>query len=975
MKKTTRTKWFVGLGALCAVLLAVCYLGRSFFTTAPFATTYAFDGPSGVYPGASGRVYVIDQGKTSVLITDGEGTLLGTIPCGADSDTHPYYASLVEEGSDGSIYLADVRYSGQGTRINQERIFRYDASGNNPECVYLIDYTESGSFPMQYGNIQSLQELDGKLVFTMKSGEGLSVCSLDPDTGDLETQNYLLPEQYFSDSAVDSETMRPVFTNRLGQVCSVEENGQVKVLLDEGRTSWMLCAQPGTIYYTDMAANEVLRYDMASATQTSILTAEDILYAVEVEDGRVYATDYIGYYVLDGSGLQYVDTLAYSQPVLRCALWAALFVGGGLLVLGVLALLIHVVVKHRRSILFQRILIVLGVSLSISILVSYITISRMVQNQNDVVMEQLNLFADILTDETDLEAFQKIDSLDDYRNQDYLAVKEPLDRLTDKTYDNDLNYYYILYTADEQTIYVVMDYEETSVTRHPVYAWGEPGYTDVFVTGESVEFVADLSSYGAWSFVLKPVFDQDGRVGAVLEVGANFDSQAQQNRELAMDVAMTVVSMTVVLLMFIIEAIIYAEYHDKRARSAGEIPTPLRFPLRAMAFLAFLADCMQDPFVSILANQLYEPIFGIPRSVGAALPLSAQVLFAALSAFVCGSLVRRVGVRRMLMSGFLLEVAGFLTCGISGQYLGLLVGKSIIGVGAGAILVSLNSVAASGRGEEETSAAFTAINAGTLSGITVGAGIGSIILGFSNFSTVYYVGAGFLVVGLLLAFFGADYHEPVQARERSSITVFRFLADRRVWSFLLLMLMPFLIAISYREYFFPLYAAEVGITEADIGRIYLLCGLLVIYLGPVLTKTLIGLLGGKWTVVLASGLMIGATLLFAFVPTMPAALVGVLLLSVAISFGYAAQSSYYAGIPRVQQYGGSRSMGVYSLFDNSGQTLGPVVYGVALMFGYQRGILAIGGGLLVLLVLFLVVNLGGGKAPSKSKEETSHAGV
>ena len=193
--------------------------------------------------------------------------------------------------------------------------------------------------------------------------------------------------------------------------------------------------------------------------------------------------------------------------------------------------------------------------------------------------------------------------------------------------------------------------------------------------------------------------------------------------------------------------------------------------------------------------------------------------------------------------------------------------------------------------------------------------------------------------------------------------------------FLLLMLMPFLIAISYREYFFPLYAAEVGITEADIGRIYLLCGLLVIYLGPVLTKTLIGLLGGKWTVVLASGLMIGATLLFAFVPTMPAALVGVLLLSVAISFGYAAQSSYYAGIPRVQQYGGSRSMGVYSLFDNSGQTLGPVVYGVALMFGYQRGILAIGGGLLVLLVLFLVVNLGGGKAPSKSKEETSHAGV
>ena len=976
MKRATRFKWAVGIAIAGVLLLAVCYLCRGQFTASPFSTTYTFDGPSGVYPGASGRVYVIDQGKTSVLITDGAGTLLGTIPGGADSDTHPYYASLVEEGSDGSIYLADVRYSGQGTRISQERIFRYDASGENPTCVYLLDYSESGSYPMQYGNIQSLQELDGRLVFTLKTGEGLAVCSLDPDTGALERQDYPLPGQYFSDSAVDPETLRPVFTNRLGQVCGVDANGQVQVYLDEGRTSWMLCTQPGEVYYTDMAANEVLRYDLATGAQESILTAGDILYAVEVQDGRVYATDYIGYYVLEDGAVEYVDTLAYSQPAMRSALWAALILGGVLVALSVCLLLGYIVVKNHRSVLFQRILIVLVVSLSISIMVSYITISRMVQNQNDVVMEQMNLFADILTDETDLEAFQRIDSIDDYRNEDYLKVKEPLDRLTDKTYDNDLNYYYILYTHDEGTIYVVMDYEETAVTRHPVYAWGEPGYTDVFTSGQPVEFVADLSSYGAWSFVLKPVFDEAGNVGAVLEVGANFDSQAQQNRDLAMDVAMTVVSMTVVLLMFIIEAIIYAEYQDKKSRSAaGGIPTTLRFPLRAMAFLAFLADCMQDPFVSILANDLYEPLFGIPQSVGAALPLSAQVLFAALSAFVCGSVVRRAGVRRMLSCGFLMEIAGFLTCGISGQYLGLLVGKSVIGIGAGAILVSLNSVAASGADEEETSAAFTAVNAGTLSGITVGAGIGSIILGLSNFSTVYYAGAAFLAVGLLLALFGEDYHEPVQARERGSITVFRFLASRRVWSFLLLMLVPFLMAISYREYFFPLYAAEMGIAEADIGQIYLLCGLLVIYLGPVLTKTLIGLLGGKWTTVVASGLMIIATLLFAFVPTMPAALIGVLLLSVAISFGYAAQSSYYAGIPQIQQYGSSRAMGVYSLFDNSGQTLGPVVYGVALMFGYQRGILVIGAALLALLVLFLIVNLGGQKVPSNTKEETSHAAL
>ena len=219
------------------------------------------------------------------------------------------------------------------------------------------------------------------------------------------------------------------------------------------------------------------------------------------------------------------------------------------------------------------------------------------------------------------------------------------------------------------------------------------------------------------------------------------------------------------------------------------------------------------------------------------------------------------------------------------EYLGLLLGKALIGIGVGALLVSSNSVAASAQSEEEAAEAFTAVNAGTLAGITVGAGIGSIILSFSNFATVYYAGGLILLLGLLLAIFGEDYKEAAMRRQREKMHALRFLADRSVWTFLLLMLMPFLIAISYREYFFPLYAAEMGVTETDIGRIYLLCGLVVIYLGPVLTRALIERLGGKWTTVLASGMMIIATLLFAFVPTMGAAVVGQLLLSDSISYG------------------------------------------------------------------------------------------
>ena len=75
----------------------------------------------------------------------------------------------------------------------------------------------------------------------------------------------------------------------------------------------------------------------------------------------------------------------------------------------------------------------------------------------------------------------------------------------------------------------------------------------------------------------------------------------------------------------------------------------------------------------------------------------------------------------------------------------------------------------------------------------------------------------------------------------------------------------------------------------------------------------------------------------------------------------------------LQSHPDLKAMTSYIQDENSGQTLGPVVYGIALMFGYQRGILVIGGALLSLLILFLIVNLGGQKAPSHTKEETSHA--
>ena len=955
MQDNTRKKLALILGAACLLLAALCWVFRPLFTDAPFSTAYAFDGPSGVFPGESGRLYIIDQGKKTVLITDGQGKLLRSIDCGTDGDSEPYYASLVAEGADGSIYVADTRYAGQGTRISQERIFRYDANGENGVCIYLIDYeTIEQEAPLQYGNILSLREENGALVFTRKTDNGLAVCQLDLASGRLQSAGYDLPGQYISDADAEPGTLRPIFTNRLGQVCTVTD-GATEVLLDEGRTSWMLCAEEGRIYYSDIAANAVLCYDLETGREEIVLEAPDILYGVQTAGGRLYTTDYMGYYMLEDGEASYVDALTYSQPLLRCALWAALFLGG-LLAVAVAYLLLAPALHRPKSELFQRMAIVLGVSLCMGCLVGYITITQMVSNQKATVMEQLNLFCDILVENTDTEALANIDSLADYKGEDFNQVKEPLDALTRMGYENGMYYYYAIYSTDGEVIYTIMDFEETLPARYPVYAYGEEGYTEVLAEGESVEFGGDVSSYGSWAFVLKPIRDAAGTPIAIMEVGTNLDDLDSQIQELVKEVALTILSMAVVLLMIIVEIIFYAEHRERKRKNLALPGLAAQFPLRLLIFLAYLVDCMQDAFVSILANQLYTPILGIPQSVGAALPLSAQVFAAAVMAFLGGGLSRKAGVKKTLVGGFLLEITGCLLCGAGGTYFSLLGGKAVIGMGLGLIIVSLNAIAARGEDEAESAKAFTDISAGTLAGVTAGAGVGSIILSFGHYSMVYFAGAAILLIGLVLSFSGRDYKEAAVAKAKEEVGFFRFLFNRQVITFLLLMLLPFLMGLSFREYFFPIYAAELGMSETMIGRLYLICGLLVIYAGPQLTGKLIARLGGKWTVTLASALIIAAPLLYVAIPTLATTIVGVLLLSVAISFGYAAQSTYYSELPSVEHYGGGRAMGIYSLFENIGQTIGPMIYGLAMMLGYRSGLGLIGGAMLALLLLFLACN-------------------
>jgi len=257
------------------------------------------------------------------------------------------------------------------------------------------------------------------------------------------------------------------------------------------------------------------------------------------------------------------------------------------------------------------------------------------------------------------------------------------------------------------------------------------------------------------------------------------------------------------------------------------------------------------------------------------------------------------------------------------------------------------------------------VSAGTLAGLTIGAGLASMLLSMGGWRLIYLVGAIIIGLGLLLALSSGNVlpgkKQTGETEEVKGISLREFLFNRRVLGFFALVLVPFMMALSYREYFFPLFAEENGINEVRIGQIYLACGMLVLYIGPFLSSWMIKRLGAFWSILAASAAMGVNMLMFVFFPSLGTVIVGVVVLSLIISFAYTCQYTYFELTPETSRFGEGRAMGVYSVFESLGQTIGPVAYGALLALGYVKGIAMFSEVMLLLIGIFIVLMYKHGK--------------
>lgn len=390
--------------------------------------------------------------------------------------------------------------------------------------------------------------------------------------------------------------------------------------------------------------------------------------------------------------------------------------------------------------------------------------------------------------------------------------------------------------------------------------------------------------------------------------------------------------------------------------------------VRPVMFGFLFAMALPLSFLPIYARSLM-PLADLGREAALlmALPIAAEMGCGLLTALLAGRLADRRGWQWPVLAGLAVAVAGNLACALADTLTALTLARALVGLGYGLTWMGLQGFIVIRSPAAYRGRNMATVIAGLFAGHLSGAAVGAMLAQQLGASAVFAVGAFLLALPALGVFTlmwpyrhaagrpaaGAAAGRPV----RSWSAVARLLATRDFGMLLAGSIVPFSIAqVGMLTYALPLYMEAQGGTSASVGRVLMLYGFCVIYIGPWMGR-LADRSADKKRWIALGGLVGGAGLLSLYFATgVYAAAVAVVLLALASCLAGGAQTAYMLSLKDVQQYGPGGATSVMRAADKFGQMLGPLaVGGLFASMGISGGLAVTGAFYLLATLAFFLV--------------------
>lgn len=252
------------------------------------------------------------------------------------------------------------------------------------------------------------------------------------------------------------------------------------------------------------------------------------------------------------------------------------------------------------------------------------------------------------------------------------------------------------------------------------------------------------------------------------------------------------------------------------------IAEDIRLPL----FVFFLSTELSRSFMPLFAQQVYEPILGLPREIAITLPIAGYMAFSAIATPYAGTLVERFGVRRVFIGGLIPSFIAYVMVALSHSLTELILWRCIGAVGAaGVTIAALGHIAMFSRATSRASA--MAIYSGTFIAAGVcGSSIGGILADRLGFAFTFVISAALTLASALIILHlldrAVDQHTLPKKRTRWR-DVGQVMAQPAFATLVLGVAIPAgVVTMGHLFFTMPLLLSSLGETQSSIGRYIML---------------------------------------------------------------------------------------------------------------------------------------------------------
>ena len=392
---------------------------------------------------------------------------------------------------------------------------------------------------------------------------------------------------------------------------------------------------------------------------------------------------------------------------------------------------------------------------------------------------------------------------------------------------------------------------------------------------------------------------------------------------------------------------------------APRSPMDVRIPL----FLFMLSQELSRPFLPLFFNEIYTPIAGLSRELAIGLPITAFMTMVLVAIPIAGALSDRFPPRMMFFAGMVPSVVGHVGAAFSTSVAEVLLWWTLSGVGYGVIFISAQAYVAHNTESTARAVGMSGFLGAVFAAFVCGPAIGGILadrLGYEQTLLVAAALAAFSAVAALVTIDPGKGRGGAPARPVAVRSWRRLLSHRRFLVVTLFSALPAKLVLGgLFFYLVPLYLADLGNTQSNVGRVMMVYGIACVAVTPLAARRSDRLDRPRLFMTLG-GLVIGlGCVLPAFQDS-----TGLVLAAVAImGAGHALVTApQLAVVQEIAERSGEdlglgpgAIVGAFRTLERIGTAVGAVVVGAVVTFvGYGEAMMAIGVFVLLCTVIYFI---------------------